>query len=263
MGHQFVEHLRAFRQLFVVLAVLIQQSDGLTIAPLGIGKFFAFPIQVTQRQQQHTLFYTVTRGLLVALLVGFDGLRGVALTQPDVADSVIHLIQIVLVVVRCCHAFQFPNHLAGIALSHHLSLGDTGIKLHLVGRIQAHHMTESIVSLLTVSQQGMYLSIQEPLAGLLLAAFLVFDNLAQIRQSLLVAFTADVVVGIGVVPILHSPVVHRVTTLLGDDILGIVQPVQLHITLGQPCTGNAMNSGLRLVQAAHIRERCCGLFELP
>ena len=53
--HQFVEHLRAARELFVVVALLVEQADGLAIAALGIVELLLLPVEVAELQQQHTL----------------------------------------------------------------------------------------------------------------------------------------------------------------------------------------------------------------
>ena len=98
-----------------------------------------------------------------------------------------------------------------------------------------------------MSEQSLQLSHQEPLAGLLLAAGLVTDDLAQVGNGLGIALAVDVVVGIGVVPVLDGTPVHGVAALLGDDVLGIVDPPQLRVALGQPGTGTPQDGGLRLV----------------
>ena len=123
-------------------------------------------------------------------------------------------------------------------------------------------MAEGVVGLLPTAQQGVYLAIQEPLAGLLLTALLVSDDLPQVWQSLLVTLAADIIVGIGVVPVLHGTIVHRVATLFVDDVLRLIQPVQFHIALRQPRTGNAENGELCLIEATHIRERSGSLLKL-
>ena len=151
-------------------------------------------------------------------------MKGVALGQIDVADGVIQLIEIVLVVVRRGHAPQTIDHALGVAGSHHLRLGDAGIELQFVGWVQAHHVAEGFVSVLAVAQLRMELSHQKPLAGFLLATGLMLDDLAQIGDGLFVAFAADVVVGIGIVPVLDGTIVHRVATLLRYHILCIVEP---------------------------------------
>ena len=47
-GHQFVEYLGAFVELFVVLAVLVEQSDGFAVTALGIAELLLGPIEVAQ-----------------------------------------------------------------------------------------------------------------------------------------------------------------------------------------------------------------------
>ena len=49
-GHQFVEHLRALRQLFVVFAVFVQHADGTSVASFGVAIFLLCPVQVAQMQ---------------------------------------------------------------------------------------------------------------------------------------------------------------------------------------------------------------------
>ena len=53
IGHQLVEDDGAVRQLFVVLAVAVEQTDGLAVAATGVAIFLLVPIQVAQLQQQH------------------------------------------------------------------------------------------------------------------------------------------------------------------------------------------------------------------
>ena len=50
--------------------------------------------------------------------------------------------------------------------------------------------------------------------------------------------------------------------LLDDDVLGIVQPVHLHVAFGLPGTGYTANGRLCLVQSRHIGKGGSGLFEL-
>ena len=118
------------------------------------------------------------------------------------------------------------------------------------------------VSLGIVTQQRLYLSQQEPLAGSLLAAALMLDDLLQVGHGSGILLTSYIVVGHRVVPVLASPVVDAVALLLDDDVLGIVEPVELHIALGLPSTGNALNGGLCLVETRHIGERGGSLLEL-
>ena len=72
---------------------------------------------------------------------------------------------------------------------------------------------------------------------------------------------AQVVVGVGVVPVLGSAVVDGVAAHVADDVLSIVQPVELRVALGKPGTGYAVLHGLRLVELAHIGKGGGGLVE--
>ena len=97
--HQFVEHLRTDRQFLVVGALSVQQTDGFAIAALGIVVFLFLPVETTQPEQQYALLDAIAGSLLIAFLVGGDGLGGVTLHQVDIADGIVHLVEIVLVVV--------------------------------------------------------------------------------------------------------------------------------------------------------------------
>ena len=157
-GHQFVEHLRAFVELLVVLAVLVKEPDGLAVAALGIAELLLVPIEVAQMKQEHAFLDTAAGGFLVAFLIGGDGSEGVFLHQVDVAHGVIYLIQVLGILVGACHSLQPADHLLGIAASHHLRHGDAGIELQFVRRVHAHHAAESLVGILPLAKGGIDLS---------------------------------------------------------------------------------------------------------
>ena len=262
MWRQLVQNLRAFRQLLIVVAVLVQQTDGLTVASSCVAELLLLPVQVAQMQQQHTLLDAAAGAFLVAFLVGGNGARRIFLCQVDVADGVVHLVEIVLVVVVGGHTLQLAYHLPRPAASHHLGHRDAGVELNLVGRVQPYHMLERLVCLVALALCRIDLPEQIPLARLLLAAHLVLDNLAQVGHSLVELLLVQVVVGIRVVPLLHRPPVHRVAAHLRDYVLGVVGAVVLDIAFCQPGARLAVDGGLRLVQAAHIGEGDGGLLEL-
>ncbi len=246
--HQFVEHLRAFRQLLIVAAVFVQQSDGLAVTALRIVILLARPIEVSELEQQHTFLYTVAHRLLVAFLVGGNGVECVAVCQIDIAYGVVHLVEIVLVVVGSGHAAQLSYHLPRASAGHHLRLRYAGVELQFVWRTLAHHAAVSLVGHVTVSQFGLNLSHEIPHAGLLLLAALVLDGFRQIADSLLVSAAAHIKSGIGIVPVLHGTVVHRVTLHLRYHVFGIVEPVEFGVAACQPRTGNTVYFGLRGIQ---------------
>ena len=260
IGHELVEHLRAQGQRLVVGPFLIQESDGLAVTALGIVIAFHVPVEVTQCQQQHTLLNTVSHRLLVTFLIGGYRLHGVALRQIHVADGVIHLIQILLVIIVARHPSQFAELLLA-ALWHHLCLGDAGIKLQLVGRVVPDHVLIGLVGFLAVPQQGLDLSHQIPLPGALHATPFMTDHLPQIRHRLLIVALGDIIVRIGVIPVLHRPEIHRVAAHVSDHVLSVVQPAQLRIALGEPCSGESVLQGLGVVESGHIGEGGSGLLE--
>ena len=252
MGYEFVEHLRAVRQLLVVAPFLVEQSDGLAIAAVGVAEALHLPVQVAERQQQYAFLNAVAGGFLVSFLVGADGLQRVVLGQVDVADGVVHLVEVFLVVIVGCHSLQTTDHLLGVALCHYLGLCDAGVELQLVGRMTAHGLAEGLICLLAVPQQVLDLSHEEPLPGALCVAPLVLDDLIEIGHGLLVVAQTDIVVGVGVVPVLDGPVVYRVAAHVAYHVLRVVEPSQFGIALGQPGFGQAALHGLRRIEAAHV-----------
>ena len=121
-----------------------------------------------------------------------------------------------------------------VRVGHHFSLGDAGIKLHLVRRMTADNLAKGLIGFLAMTQFSLDLSQQKPLSGTLYPSALVLDHLLQIGHSLLVFLHVDIIVGIGVVPVFHSPEVHRVTTHIADHVLCVVFPVELCIAFCQP-----------------------------
>ena len=252
IGHELVEHLRALRQLLVVGTVLVQHAYGSTIAALGVVVFLERPVEVAQTQQQHAALDTRAGGFLVAFLVGADGFRRVFLCQVDVADGVVHLIQIVLVVIVGRHTLQLADHASRIALSHHLGLGNAGVEGQLVGRILTDGAGVGFVGGIAMAQCRLHLSHDEPQARFLRLARLALDDLTQVGHGLLQLTRLQVVVGVGGIPVAHRAVVYGVATHVAYDVLGIVEPVQLRVALSQPGTCQRVLHGLCLIQAAHV-----------
>ena len=262
VGHQLVEYLGAVGELAVVGAVLVQQAYRLAIAAAGVAKLLLLPVEVAQTQQQHALLYTVAHRLLGTLLIGTDGMSGVAVSQIDVADGIVYLVEIFLVVVRCSHTAQTAYHAARLPLGHYLGLGDAGVELELVGRVEAHHAAEGVVGRVGFAHGGIELAQQIPLAGSLLAAHLVAYHAAQIGDGALIFGRVYVVVGIGVVPLLDGAPVHGVARHVAYHVFGVVEPALLHIALGKPGAGLAIDGGLGGVEAAHVGEGRGGFVKL-
>ena len=126
----------------------------------------------------------------------------------------------------------------------------------------AYHLAEGALGLPTVAQLLLYLPHQIPLAGFLLMALLVLDHLLQIGHGFLIVLRADIVVGVGVVPVLHGAEVDGVAAHIADHVLGIVEPVEFCVALGEPGTGQTVLHNLRLVDVAHITEGGGGLVEV-
>ena len=186
---------------------------------------------------------------------------GVALSEIDVTNGVIYLVQVVLVLIRCCHALQAADHLLCLARCHHLRHCDAGIELHLVRRVLGYHLLIGFIGLLLVSELRLQLSEQEVFASLLALTHLVLDDLAQIGNGLCIVAGVDVVVGERVVPFLLGAPVNGVAAHVADDVLGIVDPVLLNIALGKPGACPTVDGGLRGVEATHVVEGGGGFVE--
>ena len=260
-GHQFVEHLRPVGELLVVLAVFVEHADGRPVAPLGIGVLLAVPVEIAETEQQHTLLYAAAGRLGIALLVGGDGVERVFLIEVDIADGVVYLVEVVLVLVTGGHPLEPPYHLVRLSARHHLGHGDTGIELKVVGRVLTDDVAVGTQRFGLVAEGCLQLSHEIPLAGPLLAAHLVLDDLAQIGHGLGIVAGVYIVVGEGEVPLFLGLPSDGVAAHVADDILGIVEPALFHIALGQPRTRLGIDGGLRTVEAAHVREGGSGIVE--
>ena len=82
-------------------------------------------------------------------------MQGVLLRQIRVADGIVNLIQIVLVVIRCCHPFQLLDFTLMVHGGQHLRLGYAGVELQFVGRVQSDNVLKSLVGLVFMSQDGL------------------------------------------------------------------------------------------------------------
>ena len=259
--HEVVQNLRACCKLLVVLTLLVEHTDSLTVAALRVVVALLVPIDVAQLQQQHALLYARACSLSRSALVGDDSLRGVVLRQIDVADGVVYLVEIVLILVRACHALQSANHLLRLTGRHHLRHADACVELQLVGWVELRHVLERLHRLHVVAQCCLHLSHEEPLACALLASHLVLYHVAQVGYGFLVFARVYVVVGVCVVPLLACRPVDGVALHIAYHVLGIVEPALLDVALGEPCSRLGVDGGLCLVETSHVVERSRRLVE--
>ena len=97
--HELVEDLRPPRQFLIVLALLVEQTYRLAVAPLRVAVAFALPVKTSELQQEYAFLYAVACRAAVSLFVCNDGVERVFLCQIYVSDGIVHLIQIILVLV--------------------------------------------------------------------------------------------------------------------------------------------------------------------
>ena len=87
------------------------------------------------------------------------------------------------------------------------------------------------------------------------------NHLAQVGDGFLVVARMDIVVGIGIVPLLHGAPVDGVALHVAYYVFGVVYPVLLDVTFGEPGAGLGVYGGLRLVETTHVGEGGGGLVE--
>ena len=114
-----------------------------------------------------------------------------------------------------------------------------------------------------MSQQILYLPHKIPLAGFLHLPTLVSDGFLQIRHGFLILPLSDIVVGIGIIPVVYGTEIHRVTAHIAYHVLGIIPPPQLCVAFCQPRPCQSASHGIAQIQAGHIRECGSSLFKLP
>ena len=88
------------------------------------------------------------------------------------------------------------------------------------------------------------------------------DNLFQMWYRLGIVLCVDIVVGQGIVPFLASHTGNGVTTGIADDLLGVVEPPTLHVGLGQPSLGPAVDGRLGGIETRHVVKRRSGSVEV-
>ena len=261
VGHELVEHLRAVAELFIVVAFLVEESDGFAVAALCVVVFLHGPVDVAETEQEHAFLDAVACRLGIAFLVGGNGIEGVAFGHVYVSDGVVYLVEVFLVLVGDGHALEAAYHLPTLRVGEDLGHGDAGVELHLVGWVEAHDALVGLVGFCLLSEGRLQLSHEEPLSCLLFLSVFVADDLAQIGNGFLVVCCMDVVVSHGVVPLMLCRRVDGVAAHVADDVFGVVEPVEFYVALGQPGACTAVDGGLRMVDATHIGEGGCGLVE--
>ena len=246
--HQFVEHLGALVELSIVGSVVVEQSYCLAIRALCVGIAFALPVDVAQTEQQHSFLYARTGSPCSSTFIGRDGVCSIPARHIDVADGVIHLVEIFLVLVGSRHALEPGYHLVRLRARHHLGHGYACVELHLIGRILPYHTSIGIGGGSLVAEQGLYLSHDEPLACALLASHLVAYDAAQILGSVGIVGCAQIVVGERIVPLLLCSPVYRVAPCGTYHVLGVIVPPFLYIAFGKPSSRLAVYGRLCAVE---------------
>ena len=148
-GNQGIEHLGTSGDFFVVFEFLVNESDGFGEARLCLVEPAVVPIDVTEAQQQYSGLQCALRGFGASSLVGTYSGQRVALSHMDVADGIVHLVEIVLVVVAFRHPLQAFHHGLGVGGSGDgLGLQDAGMECHFVGWAVRNAFSQSLVGIL-------------------------------------------------------------------------------------------------------------------
>ncbi len=103
---KLVEHVGAAFEQRIVGVGLREQGHGFGETWLGLLIVAAGIIDFAERDLRYSLVDARPRGFLRGKDIVFNGMRGVASRQVEVADGVIHLVEIVLVAVVAGHAAQ-------------------------------------------------------------------------------------------------------------------------------------------------------------
>ena len=131
--HQCIKHFGTSGDFFVVFEFLVNESDSLCETGLCLVKPPLVPIDVAEAEQQYGGFQRALCSFGTSRLVGPDSGQCVALCHMDVSDSVVHLVEIVLVVVALCHPLQALDHGFGVGGSGDcLCLQDARMESHFV-----------------------------------------------------------------------------------------------------------------------------------
>jgi len=262
VGGGLVECLRAPFRFGVFLMLFVQDGNALGVCALGIDVFFCLPVDLRQTKQHHSLGGSALGAFLSPLLVGADAFERVAARKVDVANGVVHLVEIVLVLVALGHALEFFNHGLGRVARHHLGLQDAGIEGQFVGRIAAHDAGKRLVGIVVQSQFVLHLPHEEVQSRALQLVFGVLNGLAQFGDGLFVLFGGYQVGGPGGGQFALSFGGDAVAPHLVEHILCVVGPLQCHVATGQPCAGYTADFGLGGIEADDVVEGGGGLDEL-
>ena len=79
-------------------------------------------IDATQGELADGLVHTVARALFGSKFVVLYCICGITVREVEVTDGIINLVEIVLVIVRGCHASQLLDGALGVISGHDLTL---------------------------------------------------------------------------------------------------------------------------------------------
>ena len=194
---QFVEHIAALLEQFVVGIVLVDQRNGFGIAGLCVIILAPCKVDATQGQLADGLVHTVAGTLFGSEPVVLDGVERVAMGEVEVTDSVIDLIQVFLVAVIAGHTLQ-GFHLAGnVGTLIDGALLDAGVEFRAIGRTAATTgLLVGKICVVLVAHLFVKLSEQE-IHPHLFIALEAFNGFGKIRDGQFWLLSLDVIIGKG------------------------------------------------------------------
>ena len=194
---QLIKHVAALFEHIVVGIVLVNQRNGLGIAGLCLVILAQVEVEAAQRQLADGLVHTVACALLGGELVILDGVGRVAVSEVQVADGIVNLVQIILVAVITGHAFQCLDLAGDIGALIHGALLDARVELGSVrGAVAAASLFECQVGVMLISDFLIELSQQETHAHLLVTLEALHGS-GQVGDGFLGLLRNDIVVGKG------------------------------------------------------------------
>ena len=131
---QLVEHIAALFQFTEIGVGFAQERNRLGIAGLGEVVLALREVDAAECELANRLVDAVARAFLRRQLVVCHGVHGVEAREVEVADGVIHLVEVFLVAVVVRHALEGFHLRHDVGALKHCALLDAGVEFGAVGR---------------------------------------------------------------------------------------------------------------------------------
>ena len=192
---EFVEHIAPLFQFAIVGIGFINQRNGLRIARLSQVVFMLIEIDSAQCQLANRLIDAISRALFTGKDIILDSARRVVDTHIEVADGIVHLVEVFLIAVVARHVLQRAHFRFNVSALKHCALLDACIEFGAIGRAAVTAgALKCLVSQLLFARRLIELSQQEIEPHLLCAAG-ALNCLRQIGDGLCMLIRFDIEIG--------------------------------------------------------------------